>query len=188
MQAVSDASRGCCGDELEGQYRIPDPEQCMQFTQIATDVGLLTFAINRDSLALWPAKRRELNVDFTKIQDGTPTHKGWPSLLDNRLIFEVERGSAGADIEWLINGKSFDLLHEAISLKNKAGLPGGHSTEEQLAPWSSRSSDRRPCFLRHTRPRPRHSFKPSVQKVRDSAIVKDDNGGRGGKDDGAGHE
>lgn len=29
-------------------------------------------------------------------------------------------------------------------------------------------------------------FKPSVQKVRDSAIVKGDNGGHGGKDDGAG--
>ena len=30
--------------------------------------------------------------------------------------------------------------------------------------------------------------KPSVQKVRDSAIVKGDNGGHGGKYDGAGHK
>ena len=28
--------------------------------------------------------------------------------MDNRLIFEVKRGSAGGEIEWLINGKPFD--------------------------------------------------------------------------------
>src|SRR6478736_409384 len=30
-------SLGYSGDELEGQYRIPDGQQCMQFTQIASD-------------------------------------------------------------------------------------------------------------------------------------------------------
>ena len=153
----------------------------MQFTQIATEGGLLPFPIIRDSFELWPAKRREFIVDFTKYLDGTPTTKGdviyltdvmnmpdgrmwsnsrfdpdpaykvpllkivigdpapddsviptktrdlpplpanWQSLLDNRSIFEVERGSAGGEIEWLINGKPFDPNHVGISLKNNAG-------------------------------------------------------------------
>lgn len=181
----SSASLGYGGDELEGQYRIPDGQQCMQFTQIASDGGLLPFAIKRDSFELWPAKRREVIVDFTRYQDGTPTTKGdvvyltnvmkmpngrmwsnssrfspdpnykvpvlkfvigddapddslipqpgqllrslpplpgnWQSMLDNRLVFEVERGSSSADVEWLINGQPFDPTHVGTSLKNPAG-------------------------------------------------------------------
>jgi FtsP/CotA-like multicopper oxidase with cupredoxin domain len=147
----------------------------MQFTQIANDGGLLPFAITRDSFELWPAKRREFIIDFTRYMDGTPTTKGdviyltnimkmgdgrmwdtssrfgldpkykvpvlkfvigdnapdnsvipapdkllrplpdlpanWRSMLDNRSIFEVERGSAGGELEWLINGKPFDPAH-----------------------------------------------------------------------------
>ena len=179
----SAVSLGYTGNELQGQYRIPDAQQCMKFTQIASDGGLLPLPIPRDSFELWPAKRREFIVDFTKYQDGTPTTKGdviyltnvmkmpdgrmwsnssrsapdpaykvpvlkivigddapdnsvipsglmrdipplpsnWQSLMDNRLIFEVERGSAGGEIEWLINGVQFDPTVVATSLKNKAG-------------------------------------------------------------------
>jgi FtsP/CotA-like multicopper oxidase with cupredoxin domain len=178
----SAASLGYSGDELEGQYRIPDGQQCMQFTEIATDGGLLPFPITRNSFELWPAKRREVIVDFTKYQDNSPTTKGdviyltdvmkmgdgrmwdsssrfspdpnykvpvmkivigddapdnsqiptvmrplpplptnWKTLLDNRLIFEMQRGSSGAEIEWLINGEPFDPFKVATSLKNPAG-------------------------------------------------------------------
>ena len=181
----SATSLGYEGDELEGQYRIPDAQQCMRFTQIASDGGLLPFPLTRDSFELWPAKRREFVVDFTRYQDGSPTTKGdviyltnimkmpngrmwtnstrfgldaqykvpvlkivigddapddsvmptpttplralpplpanWQSMLDNRLIFEVERGSAGGEIEWLINGKRFDPANVLRSLKNPAG-------------------------------------------------------------------
>ena len=179
----SSVSLGYTGNELQGQYRIPDAQQCMKFTQIASDGGLLPLPITRDSFELWPAKRREFIVDFTKYQDGTPTTKGdviyltnvmkmpdgrmwsnssrfapdpaykvpvlkivigddapdnsvipsglmrdipplpanWQSLMDNRLIFEVERGSLGGEIEWLINGVQFDPTTVATSLKNKAG-------------------------------------------------------------------
>ncbi len=34
-------SLGYVGNELQGQYRIPDAQQCMKFTQIASDGGLL---------------------------------------------------------------------------------------------------------------------------------------------------
>jgi FtsP/CotA-like multicopper oxidase with cupredoxin domain len=174
---------GYSGDELQGQYRIPDGEQCMKFVQIASDGGLLPAPITRDSFELWPAKRREFVVDFTRYMDGTPTTKGdviyltnvmkmgdgrmwdsssrfspdpdykvpvlkivigddapdeslmptgplrelpampsnWQSLMNNRLIFEVQRGSAGGEIEWLINGQPFDPTSPARSLKNPAG-------------------------------------------------------------------
>jgi FtsP/CotA-like multicopper oxidase with cupredoxin domain len=182
----SAASLGLDGDELQGQYRIPDGQQCMQFTQIASDGGLLPFPITRDSFELWPAKRREFIVDFTRYMDGSPTSKGdviyltnvmkmsdgrmwnsssrfssdpkyvipvlkiiiddgpppvdnsnvydgkpmrplpplptnWKTLMDNRLIFEVTRGSAGGEIEWLINGREFDPTQPETSLKNPAG-------------------------------------------------------------------
>ncbi len=178
----SAVSLGYGGDELQGQYRIQDGQQCMKWTQIATDGGLLPAPIVRDSFELWPAKRREFIVDFTKYMDGSPTQTGdviyltnvmkmldgrmwnsstrfspdpkylipmvkivigqtvvdnsqvpvhmrdlpplpsnWQSLLDNRLIAEVQRGSAGGEIEWLINGVPFDPQNPLTSLKNQAG-------------------------------------------------------------------
>jgi FtsP/CotA-like multicopper oxidase with cupredoxin domain len=178
----SSASLGYVGDDLEGQYRIPDGEQCMQMTQIASDGGLLPYPVVRDSFELWPAKRREVIIDFTRYQDGHPTTKGdviyltnvmkmpngrmwtassrffpdpaykvpvlkiiigddaednseiptlmrplpplpsnWQSLMDNRLIFEVQRGSLSGETEWLINGKEFEPGTVATSLKNPAG-------------------------------------------------------------------
>jgi FtsP/CotA-like multicopper oxidase with cupredoxin domain len=171
--------------ELQGQYRIPDGQQCMKFMQVANDGGLLPFAVQRDSFELWPAKRREFVVDFTKYMDGSPTKKGdviyltnvmkmpdgrmwsnssrfssdpnykvpvikivigddapddsvmpdptkpmrplpplpnnWKDMVNNRMVFEVKRGSAGGETEWLINGRPFDPTTPETSLKNPAG-------------------------------------------------------------------
>jgi FtsP/CotA-like multicopper oxidase with cupredoxin domain len=176
---------GYTGNELQGQYRIPDGQQCMKFTEIAADGGLLPYAIPRDNFELWPAKRREVIIDFTQYQDTTPTTKGdvvyltntmkmvdgrmwnnstrslpdpnykipmikfeigddpvepdlsvipqglmralpdvpkdWKNMLDNRLVFELQRGSGGGEVEWLINGQSFDPATPVRSLVNKAG-------------------------------------------------------------------
>lgn len=181
----SAASLGYTGDELQGQYRIPDGQQCMRFTQIASDGGLLPFVITRDSFELWPAKRREVVIDFTRYQDGSPTTKGdvvfltnvmkmengrlwsnssrfepdpaylvpvlkfvigdsapddsvvpapgqllrpvpplpsnWRTLMANRMIFEVKRGTLGGETEWLINGEEFDPGRVARGKKNPAG-------------------------------------------------------------------
>ncbi len=178
----SAVSLGYTGDDLQGQYRIPDGQQCMKFTQIASDGGLLPFPIERDNFELWPAKRREVIVDFSRYQDGTPTTKGdvvyltnvmrmpdgrmwsnslrstpdpaykvpvlkfvigdvaednsvvpqqmrplpplppnWKSMMDNRLVFEVKRGSLGGEVEWLVNGQAFTPESVARSLKNPAG-------------------------------------------------------------------
>ncbi|EMY33905.1 bilirubin oxidase [Arthrobacter crystallopoietes BAB-32] len=200
----SASSLGYKGDDLEGQYRIPDGQQCMKFTQIASDGGLLPFAITRDSFELWPAKRREVIIDFTRYEDGTPTTKGdvvyltnvmrmpdgrmwenssrfspdpnykvpvlkfvigdsapdnsliprpmqqlrplpplpsnWKNLLDNRMVFEVERGSSGPDVEWLINGKPFDPHAVARSLKNPRGAtPLAHQRKGSFNLWEIRN-------------------------------------------------
>ena len=75
---------GYTGNELQGQYRIPDGQQCMQFTEIATDGGLLPAPIPRDNFELWPAQRREVIIDFSKYQDGTtPTTPGDVVYLTN---------------------------------------------------------------------------------------------------------
>jgi len=200
----SSASLGYRDTELEGQYRIPDGQQCMKFTQIASDGGLLPFPVTRDSFELWPAKRREVIIDFTRYQDGTPTTKGdvvyltnvmkmpdgrmwsnssrfspdpsymvpvlkfvigdvapdnsvmptaltplrelpplpsnWQSLLDNRLVFEVQRGSGGGEIEWLINGTPFTPATNATSLQNPAGLtPQAQQPKNSFNIWEIRN-------------------------------------------------
>jgi FtsP/CotA-like multicopper oxidase with cupredoxin domain len=79
----SAVSLGYSGDELQGQHRIPDGQQCMRFTEIATGGGLLPNPIVRDSIENWPAMRHEIVVDFTRYMDGTPTRKGDVIYLTN---------------------------------------------------------------------------------------------------------
>jgi len=73
---------GLAGSELQGQYRIPDGQQCMRFVQIGTS-GLLPKPILRDSIENWPAMRYDVVVDFTRYMDGTPTKKGDVIYLAN---------------------------------------------------------------------------------------------------------
>ena len=63
----------------------------MKFTQVANDGGLLPFAIERDHFELWPAKRREMIIDFTKFMDGTPTTKGDEIYLTNTMTMPTGR-------------------------------------------------------------------------------------------------
>jgi FtsP/CotA-like multicopper oxidase with cupredoxin domain len=57
----------------------------------------------------------------TRMRALPPLPKNWRSLLDTRMIFEVERGSAGGEVEWLINGRPFEPARVERSLKNPAG-------------------------------------------------------------------
>jgi FtsP/CotA-like multicopper oxidase with cupredoxin domain len=88
---------GYTGDELQGQYRLPGAEQCMQFTQIASEGGLLPEPIVRDSFELWPAKRREVVVDFSTYMGGAPTTKGDEIYLVNTLKMTTGRMWDSAD-------------------------------------------------------------------------------------------
>jgi FtsP/CotA-like multicopper oxidase with cupredoxin domain len=84
----------------QGQWGFTDsknnwviPPQCMKMTQIASEGGLLPNPILRDTIEIWPAKRREVVVDFSVYQDGSPTKAGdviylvnTAVMLDGRLI------------------------------------------------------------------------------------------------------
>jgi FtsP/CotA-like multicopper oxidase with cupredoxin domain len=53
------------------------PGTCVMLQmQIATDGGLLPTPIEREAIELWPSKRREVIVDFTRYRDGSPTRPG----------------------------------------------------------------------------------------------------------------
>jgi FtsP/CotA-like multicopper oxidase with cupredoxin domain len=168
---------GYQADELQGQYRLTDGQQCMRLTQIASEGGLLPSPIVRDSFELWPAKRREFVVDFSRYLDGSPTRKGeviylvntmkmrdgrmWDSadptyrvpvlkivigddptpdqpdlsqipqrlrdpvplpsnlqdLINRRRVFELQRSGFGGELEWGINGRSFDPTVQFASVK-----------------------------------------------------------------------
>jgi len=56
-----------------------------------------------------------------KMRALPPLPTNWRELLDNRLIFEVERGSGSGEVEWLINGQPFEHDQVARSMKNPAG-------------------------------------------------------------------
>ena len=74
-----------------GQYQLPDAQQCMRFTEIASEGGLLPFPINRNDIWLSPAKRREVIVDFSRYLDGSPTTKGDVVYLVNVMRMEDGR-------------------------------------------------------------------------------------------------
>ncbi|WP_197677231.1 multicopper oxidase domain-containing protein [Friedmanniella luteola] len=57
----------------------------------------------------------------TKMRDLPPLPGTWRTLMDDRLIFEVQRGSAAGELEWLVNGRPFDPHTIAASLRNPAG-------------------------------------------------------------------
>jgi FtsP/CotA-like multicopper oxidase with cupredoxin domain len=76
LMLMSSSTAPVAAPGTQGQFQLPNGQQSMCFTEIAVDGGLLPYPIQRNSFGLWPAKRREVVVDFTKYMDGTPTTKG----------------------------------------------------------------------------------------------------------------
>jgi FtsP/CotA-like multicopper oxidase with cupredoxin domain len=87
----SAVSLGYTGDELQGQWRLPDGEQRMDMIEIANDGGLLPAPIPRKHLELWPAKRREIVIDFTKYANGDPTGKDQEIYLVDTMKMSTGR-------------------------------------------------------------------------------------------------
>jgi FtsP/CotA-like multicopper oxidase with cupredoxin domain len=75
----------------KGQWQLPDGQQSMRWTQIAAEGGVLPKAIVRNSFELWPAKRREFVVDFSKYMDNSPTTGGDVIYLVNTLDMPTGR-------------------------------------------------------------------------------------------------
>jgi len=66
-----------------GRFTFNLGQQVMRMTQIASEGGLLPRPVLRDNVEIWPAKRRELVVDFSVYQDGSPTRPGDVVYLTN---------------------------------------------------------------------------------------------------------
>jgi FtsP/CotA-like multicopper oxidase with cupredoxin domain len=75
----------------QGQWQLPDGQQCMKWTQIASEGGLLPAPIVRNSFELWPAKRREFVVDFSQYMDGHKTKPGDVIYMVNSLVMTTGR-------------------------------------------------------------------------------------------------
>jgi FtsP/CotA-like multicopper oxidase with cupredoxin domain len=93
---------GYTGDELQGQYRLPDGQQCMKWVEVANEGGLLPRPIIRDSFELWPAKRREVVVDFSKYMDGSPTSTGEELYLVNVMKMTTGRMWDSQDSKYMV--------------------------------------------------------------------------------------
>ncbi|MDX6376199.1 MAG: hypothetical protein QOE98_502, partial [Gaiellaceae bacterium] len=93
---------GYTGDELQGQWRLPDGSQCMKMCEIANEGGLLPQPIMRDSFELWPAKRREVVVDFTKYMDGKETRDGEEIYLVNVMKMTTGRMWDSKDSKYMV--------------------------------------------------------------------------------------
>ena len=63
----------------------------MKFVHIAGDGGLVPTPFVRDSFKIMPAKRKEMIVDFSRYQDGTPTQSGDAIYLTNSLLMTEGR-------------------------------------------------------------------------------------------------
>jgi FtsP/CotA-like multicopper oxidase with cupredoxin domain len=117
-------SLGYVGDELQGQYRLPDGEQCLKMVQIASEGGLLPKPILRDSFELWPAKRREFVIDFTKYMDGTPTTKGDEIYL--------------VDIMKMTTGRMWDVADPAYKVPVMKIVIGDDAVDNSIIPAKMR--------------------------------------------------
>src|SRR3954468_11825861 len=117
-------SLGYVGDELQGQHRLPDGTQCMKWNQIANEGGLLPNVIVRDEFELWPAKRKEFIVDFTKYMDGTQTKIGDEIWLVNTMKMTTGRMWDGKDANYKV-----PLMRIIIE-----GEPGPDETDYSLNP------------------------------------------------------
>ena len=113
LSLMSSTGRPQAAPGTDGQWLIPDGEQCMRLTQIASEGGLLPYAILRNSFRLWPAKRREFVVDFTRYMDGTPTTKGDAIYLTNTLAMEDGRKPDSTDPSYKVPMLKFVIGDDA---------------------------------------------------------------------------
>jgi FtsP/CotA-like multicopper oxidase with cupredoxin domain len=82
---VPNIGRGAIGAG-QGQWLLPNGQICMKMLQVAGEGGLLPYPVPMDSFEIWPAKRREVVVDFTRYADGSPTKAGDVVYLVNTLM------------------------------------------------------------------------------------------------------
>ena len=87
---------GYKGDELEGQYRIPDGQQCMQFTQIASD-DIVACAMEIMSLIVAVVLIR--SAGRLAVRPATSSHVMGIALVTLTAVTAI--GLTATDVSWL---------------------------------------------------------------------------------------
>jgi FtsP/CotA-like multicopper oxidase with cupredoxin domain len=131
----------------QGQYNFVDSnglntqgEQVMRFRQIATDGGLMPFPIDRDTIELWPAKRREVVVDFRYYQDGiSPTKDGDVIYLANVAQMlsgrkQTQPGEQGFDPNYCVPVLKIVIQGNDAPLDDYSLMPALNEPLRELAP------------------------------------------------------
>ncbi len=82
-----------------GKARVTDKGVlCMKLCQIASEGGLLPQKIENNFIEVWPAKRREVVVDFSHYIDGKPTASGDVMYLcDTRQMLNGRKAAENQD-------------------------------------------------------------------------------------------
>jgi FtsP/CotA-like multicopper oxidase with cupredoxin domain len=109
----------------------------MLMTQIASEGGLLPTPIIRDSIEIWPAKRREVIVDFSKYRDGSPTKSGEVIYLTNTLQMLTGRKRTQAGDPGFDSGYAVPMLKIVIDgdAVDNSVLPVPNKTVLRPAPF-----------------------------------------------------
>jgi FtsP/CotA-like multicopper oxidase with cupredoxin domain len=121
---------GYIGDELQGQYRLPDGQQCMRMLQIATGGGLLPNPVYRDHFELWPATRREVIIDFSHYQNGQSTSLNDVIYLVNSAKMPDGREPTSPDPAYKIPMVKFIITEDAAD----NSLPMDQLAKQPLRP------------------------------------------------------
>ena len=88
--------------DINEQWMLTGAQQCMKWTQVASEGGLLPTPIVRDSFDIWPAKRKEFVVDFSKYLDGSPTKPGEAFYLCNVRKMTTGRQADSPDSKYIV--------------------------------------------------------------------------------------
>jgi FtsP/CotA-like multicopper oxidase with cupredoxin domain len=124
-------------------------QQCMKMTQIAVDGGLLPNAIVRNSFQIWPAKRREFVVDFSKYMDGRSTSIGDVIYLANTMYMPdgrkpVFNGEGDFDDEYCVPMLKIEIVGDA---PDNSVMPVPSKTLRAMPPYQASSVRKKLRFM-----------------------------------------
>jgi FtsP/CotA-like multicopper oxidase with cupredoxin domain len=121
----------------------------MRFTQIASEGGLLPTPIVRDSFQIWPAKRREVVVDFGHYMDGRSTSINDVIYLANTMFMPdgrkpVFNGERDFDTDYCVPLLKIIIDGDAI---DNSVMPVPGQVLRPMPPYLPGDVRQRPRFL-----------------------------------------
>jgi FtsP/CotA-like multicopper oxidase with cupredoxin domain len=121
----------------QGQWLLPDGQRFMPFVQIASEGGLLPQPLLRNSIELWPSRRKEVVLDFTDLPgkviylvntmlmqdgrkpDGTDSGYKVPVL---KIVVDAGPAAVDASLPFFVDGRFTPRKLRPLPIINLAGL------------------------------------------------------------------